>query len=54
VENSRYRLIEKLASKVLCLIMKNDRVTGATVRINKPQALCYAKSVALEMCEKRK
>jgi FolB domain-containing protein len=53
VENSRYRLIEKLAARVLAIVMEDSRVTSATVRIDKPQALRYAKSVAVEMSNKR-
>lgn len=53
VEHSRYRLIEKLATRILALVMEDSRVTSATVRVDKPQALRYAKSVAVEMSEKR-
>jgi FolB domain-containing protein len=53
VEGSRYRLIEKLAAQVLAIVMEDPRVTGATVRVDKPQALRYAKSVAVEMSERR-
>ncbi len=53
VEGSRYRLLEKLAARVLAIVMEDARVTAATVRIDKPQALRYAKSVAIEMSDKR-
>ncbi|HMD69633.1 MAG TPA: dihydroneopterin aldolase [Chitinivibrionales bacterium] len=53
VEGSRYRLLEKLAAKVLEIVMEDQRVTSATVRVDKPQALRYAKSVAVEMSERR-
>jgi FolB domain-containing protein len=54
VEGSRYRLIEKLAARVLAIVMEDPRVQSATVRIDKPQALRYAKSVAVEMSERKK
>jgi FolB domain-containing protein len=53
VENSQYRLIEKLAARILAMVMEDSRVTSATVRVDKPQALRYATSVAVEMSEKR-
>jgi FolB domain-containing protein len=53
VESSRYHLIEKLAARVLAIVMEDPRVVSATVRVDKPQALRYAKSVAVEMSEKR-
>jgi D-erythro-7,8-dihydroneopterin triphosphate epimerase len=53
VEGSRYRLLEKLAAKVLALAMENNRVISATVRVDKPQALRYAKSVSVEMSGRR-
>jgi dihydroneopterin aldolase len=34
--------------------MEDPRVQSATVRIDKPQALRYAKSVAVEMSERKK
>jgi D-erythro-7,8-dihydroneopterin triphosphate epimerase len=53
VENSSYRLLEKLTSRVLAIVMEDGRVLGATVRVDKPQALRYAKSVSIEMSERR-
>jgi len=53
LESSSYRLLEKLTSRVLELVLEDARVLSATVRVDKPQALRYAKSVAIEMCGKR-
>jgi FolB domain-containing protein len=53
VENSSYRLLEKLTARVLGIVMEDDRVLNATVRIDKPHALRYAKSVSIEMSGKR-
>ena len=49
VENSRFFLLERLCRDVLNLILSKDRVRWARVRIDKPHALRYAKSVAVEM-----
>jgi D-erythro-7,8-dihydroneopterin triphosphate epimerase len=53
VESSSYRLLEKLTARVLGIVMDDDRVLNATVRIDKPHALRYAKSVSIEMSGKR-
>lgn len=49
VENSHYGLLEKLTQEILTLILQNKRILSATVRIDKPKALRFAKSVAVEM-----
>ena len=48
VERSKFQLLEKLVENVLDLIMEDQKVLQATVRIDKPQALRFAKSVSLE------
>ncbi|MBD3392951.1 MAG: dihydroneopterin aldolase [Chitinivibrionales bacterium] len=53
VENSRYRLIEALAGKILNTVMKHNLVLEATVRVDKPHALRFAESVSVEMHAKR-
>ena len=53
VEGSSYRLLEKLTSQVLAIVMEDARVLCATVRVDKPQALRYAKSVSIEMSSRR-
>jgi D-erythro-7,8-dihydroneopterin triphosphate epimerase len=53
VEGSSYRLLEKLTARVLAIVMEDGRVFNATVRVDKPQALRYAKSVSIEMSERR-
>lgn len=52
-ESSKYTLIEKLASKLLEGIMSDKRVITAYVRIDKPQALAQARSVAFELSAER-
>ena len=48
VEKSKFHLLEKLTEEVLNIVMKNPKVLAATVRIDKPQALRFAKSVSVE------
>ena len=48
VESSQFMLLERLVERVLDLIMKDPKVTLATVRIDKPRALRFAKSVSIE------
>jgi len=54
VESSRFFLIEKLTDQILDLVMGNREILKATVRVEKPQALRYAKTVSLEMTRERK
>ncbi|MDP2654587.1 MAG: dihydroneopterin aldolase [Candidatus Omnitrophota bacterium] len=53
VESSQYELLEKLVDRVLGIVTEDRRVQTATVRIDKPQALRFAKSVSVEMSRKR-
>ncbi len=48
VESSQFMLLERLVERVLDLIMEHQKVTHATVRIDKPRALRFAKSVSIE------
>lgn len=49
VEKSRFGLVEKLAHTVLAAVMKDRRVLGASVRVEKPHALRFARSVSVYM-----
>jgi len=53
VENSRFFLLEKLASTILDIVMNNPRVCRATVEVDKPQALRFADSVSVECSAER-
>ena len=53
VRNARFFLLEKLTDFVLKTIMENKKVKKATVRIDKPLALRFAKSVSVELSKKR-
>ena len=53
VELSHYFLLEALVEHVLKIVMAHPAVAEAMVRIDKPHALRFAKSVALELHRKR-
>ncbi len=53
VEKSRFRLLERLAGKIVETVMKNPRALSATVRVDKPHALRFAESVSVEMHAER-
>ena len=51
VQRSRHRLLEKLAAKVLDVVLAADpRVSSAWVRLDKPHAIGEARSVSFELC----
>jgi len=49
VENSSFKLIETLAEKVAELCLRQDHVQAVKVRLDKPGALRYARTVAVEI-----
>lgn len=49
VENSRFKLIERLAGFILDMVMENPNVASATVTVDKPHALRFADSVSVEL-----
>ena len=53
VEKSSFHLLEKLTGRVLELVMEDARVLSARVRIDKPSALRFAKTVSVEMADRR-
>lgn len=48
VDGSRYYLLEKLVEEILNLLMEDPKILNATVKIDKPKALRFAKSVSVE------
>jgi len=52
-ESSKFFLLEKLADTILKIVMKNPRINACSVRVDKPQALRFADSVAVELSETR-
>ena len=53
VESSQYGLLEKLTEAILKIVMEDQKVRAATVRIDKPFALRFARSVSVELSAKR-
>ncbi len=53
VEGSHFHLLEKLTDTVLKVVMNDKKVESATVRIDKPHALRFARSVSVELTSQR-
>jgi dihydroneopterin aldolase/D-erythro-7,8-dihydroneopterin triphosphate epimerase len=53
VENSSFNLIESLADGVAAICLKDTKVLSATVTIDKPGALRFCRSVAVEVTRSR-
>ena len=53
VENSSFQLIESLAEGIATICLKDTRVQSATVTIDKPGALRFCRSVAVEITRNR-
>ena len=49
VENSDYFLIETMAEKIAALCLEDKKIKRVTVTVDKPGALCFARSVAVEI-----
>ena len=47
VEGSRFLLVEKMAAEIAAICLDDDRVQAATVRVEKPGALRFARSVGV-------
>ncbi len=54
VEKSRFFLIEKLGAMVLDIILDIKNVKSATVRIDKPNALRFARSVSVTLTKNKR
>lgn len=54
VESSQFLLIERLADRVAALCLKNRAVRRVTVTVDKPGALRFARSVAVELTRRQK
>ena len=53
VEASQYRLVEKLAAEISILCLADARVMQAQVRVEKPGALRFARSVGVQITRTR-
>lgn len=54
VENSRYTLLESLAEAVAEACLEDKKASGVQVRVEKPSALRFARSVGIEIYRKSK
>jgi FolB domain-containing protein len=52
-EQSQYHLLEAMAEAVAEICLDNPAVTGVQVRVDKPGALRFARSVAVEITRER-
>lgn len=53
VEESNFNLIETMASRILDICLDDPKVERATVTVDKPGALRFARSVAVEFSRQR-
>ncbi len=53
VEGSQFFLVEKMAAEIASICLADPRVEAATVRVEKPGALRFARSVGVEIYRSR-
>ena len=53
VENSAFFLVEKLAEEIAAICLDDDRVEVARVRVEKPGAVRFSRSVGVEVERRR-
>jgi FolB domain-containing protein len=53
VEDSQFLLVEALAERIAALALEDPRVARAVVRVEKPGALRFARSVGVEIARGR-
>jgi dihydroneopterin aldolase/D-erythro-7,8-dihydroneopterin triphosphate epimerase len=49
VEGSQFLLVERMAEEIAKLSLRDERVNAVRVRVDKPGALRFARSVAIEI-----
>ncbi|KZY71470.1 D-erythro-7,8-dihydroneopterin triphosphate epimerase, partial [Oleiphilus sp. HI0065] len=49
VEEGRFKLLEKLCSDILDLVLSHNEVASARVKVEKPHALRFADSVSITL-----
>ena len=54
VENSSFQLIESLAEGIAAICLSDPKVHAATVAVDKPDALRFTRSVAVEITRTQK
>lgn len=53
VEESRFQLIETMAERIAGIALNNEKVQSVVVTVDKPGALRFAKSSAVEIARER-
>lgn len=53
VEGTEFNLIERIAGEAIKIVMRNDKVQKASVRVDKPGALRFTDSVSVTQTEHR-
>ncbi|HON11190.1 MAG TPA: dihydroneopterin aldolase [Chitinispirillaceae bacterium] len=53
VESTSFKLLEKLADHILEVVMSDERVVSATIKVDKPHALSLADSVSVKISAER-
>jgi FolB domain-containing protein len=53
IEGSQFCLVERMAAEVAAICLEDPRVEAATVRVEKPGALRFARSVGVEIQRSR-
>ena len=53
VEGAQFYLVEKMAAEIAAICLDDPRVEAATVRVEKPGALRFARSVGVEIRRSR-
>lgn len=53
VEESEFNLIERIAGEAIKIVMENEKVERASVRVDKPGALRFTDSVSVTQIETR-
>ena len=53
VEQSEFLLVERMAEEIANICLKDERVSKARVRVDKPGAIRFARSVAVEIERER-
>jgi FolB domain-containing protein len=54
IEDSQYCLVEALAEAIARVCLENRAIAKAVVRVDKPLALCFARSVGVEITREQR
>ena len=53
VEGTEFNLIERIAGEAMMIVMQNDKVQRASVRVDKPGALRFTDTVSVTQTDQR-